>query len=125
MNMQGEELAKWVTENAKAYDIPAADVQEAKEILGQSMDAGKPSTGEGLGGFLKAFAAPYKNIWQAYTNVTQSMANATDPNMKKQAPAAEKAAEVIPEPEEVVQQAKANPGGTDELLRQILAPKTL
>ena len=121
MNMQGEELAKWVTENAKAYDIPAADVQEAKEILGQSMDAGKPSTGEGLGGFLKAFAAPYKNIWQAYTNVTQSMANATDPNMKKQAPAAEKAAEVIPEPEEVIQQAKADPGGTDELLRKILA----
>ena len=35
--------------------------------------------------------------------------------------AAEKAAEAIPEPEEVVQQAKQNPGGTDELLRQILA----
>ena len=121
MNLDEQELAEWVTENAKAYDLPAADVQEAKEILGQSKGAGQPSTGEGLGGFLKAFAQPYKNIWQAYTNVTQSMANATDPNMKKQAPAAAQAAEVIPEPEEVIQQAKADPGGTDELLRKILA----
>ena len=121
MGLDEEALAEWVTENAKAYDLPPADVQEAKEILGQAKGAGQPSTGEGLGGFLKAFAAPYKNIWQAYTNVTQKMANATDPNMQKQAPAAEKAAEAIPEPEEVVQQAKQNPGGTDELLRQILA----
>ncbi len=121
MNMDDQELAEWVDKNAKNYDLPASDVQEAKEILGQSKGAGQPATGEGAGGFLKAFAAPYKNIWQAYANVTQSMVNATDPAMKKQAPAAAQAAEVIPEPEEVVQQAKADPGGTDELLRKILA----
>ena len=62
MGMGGKELAEWVTENAKAYSIPASDVQEAQEILGQSVGAGQASTGEGLGGFLKAVAAPYKNI---------------------------------------------------------------
>ena len=45
MNLDEQELAEWVTENAKAYDLPAADVQEAKEILGQSKGAGQTSTG--------------------------------------------------------------------------------
>ena len=67
---EGEELAEWVMQNAKEYSLPPEDVQEAKEILGQSSGAGQASTGEGLGGFLKAVAAPYKNIWQTMTNLT-------------------------------------------------------
>ena len=123
MGMGGKELAEWVTENAKAYSIPASDVQEAKEILGQSLGAGQASTGEGLGGFLKAVAAPYKNIWQTMTNLTQKAANATDPEAKKAAQATGQVVDQMPEPEEVIQQAKGADSQEEmmAMLKQILA----
>lgn len=116
-----KEFAQWVTENAN-YVTPE-DVQEAKGILGQSKGAGQASTGEGLGGFLKAVAAPYKNIWQTMTNLTQKAANATDPEAKKAAQATGQVVDQMPEPEEVIQQAKGADSQEEmmAMLKQILA----
>ena len=120
---EGEELAEWVMQNAKEYNLPPEDVQEAKEILGQSSGAGQASTGEGLGGFLKAVAAPYKNIWQTMTNLTQKAANATDPEAKKAAQATGKVVDQMPPPEEIIQQAKGADSQEEmmAMLKQILA----
>ncbi len=120
---EGKELAEWVMEHAKQYDLPPEDVQEAKEILGQSAGAGQASTGEGLGGFLKAVAAPYKNIWQTMTNLTQKAANATDPEAKKAAQATGKVVDQMPPPEKIIQQAKGADSQEEmmAMLKQILA----
>ena len=75
MDYDDQGLAEWVAKNASAYGLPDSDVQEAKEILGQSNRAGQSSTGEGVGGFLKAIAKPYQNIWKTscYSQLASSI----------------------------------------------------
>jgi len=117
MDYDDQGLAEWVAKNASAYGLPDSDVQEAKEILGQSNRAGQSSTGEGVGGFLKAIAKPYQNIWKTFTNITQHSADFTDPEAKKAAGVVDQVDDKIPAPEKLQNQ---DPEDVRALMRQIL-----
>ena len=105
---------EWIAETASAFGLSEAEIAEATEIMNnEELD-------EGIGGFLKAVAKPYQNLWQTFTNITQQAANFTDPEKKKAAAPVAQAAEQMPEPEEMVQQAKSNPEDLQALIRQLI-----
>ena len=105
---------EWIAETASAFGLSEAEIAEATEIMNnEELD-------EGIGGFLKAVAKPYQNLWQTFTNITQQAANFTDPEKKKAAAPVAQAAEKMPEPEEMVQQAKSNPEDLQALIRQLI-----
>ena len=105
---------EWIAETASAFGLSEAEIAEATEIMNnEELD-------EGIGGFLKAVAKPYQNLWQTFTNITQQAANFTDPEKKKAAAPVAQAVEKMPEPEEVAQQAKSNPEDLQALIRQLI-----
>ena len=105
---------EWIAETASAFGLSEAEIAEATEIMNnEELD-------EGIGGFLKAVAKPYQNLWQTFTNITQQAANFTDPDKKKAAAPVAQAVEKMPEPEEVAQQAKSNPEDLQALIRQLI-----
>ena len=60
---------EWIAETASAFGLSEAEIAEATEIMNnEELD-------EGIGGFLKAVAKPYQNLWQTFTNITQQAAN--------------------------------------------------
>ena len=74
-----------------------------------------------IGGFLKAVAKPYQNMWQTFTNITQQAVDASDPKAKKAAQTLDKIDDKLPEPEEVVQTAKTSPEELGKLMKQLIA----
>ena len=63
---------EWIAETASAFGLSEAEIAEATEIMNnEELD-------EGIGGFLKAVAKPYQNLWQTFTNITQQAANFTE-----------------------------------------------
>jgi hypothetical protein len=108
---------EWIAETAGAFGLSDEEVQEATDIMNND------ELDEGIGGFFKAIAKPYQNIWKTFTNITQSAANLTDPEAKKAAATVDKIDDQVPEPEELeaqVQQA-ASPEDIQALLKQLIA----
>ena len=113
-NLDQQPSPEWIAETASAFGLSEAEIAEATEIMNnEELD-------EGIGGFLKAVAKPYQNLWQTFTNITQQAANFTDPDKKKAAAPVAQAVEKMPEPEEVAQQAKSNPEDLQALIRQLI-----
>ena len=108
---------EWIAETAGAFGLSDEEVQEATDIMNND------ELDEGIGGFFKAIAKPYQNIWQTFTNITQSAANLTEPGAKKAAATIDKIDDQLPKPEELeaqVQQA-SSPEDIQALLKQLIA----
>ncbi len=110
---------EWIAETANAFGLSDAEIQEATDIMNND------ELEEGIGGFFKAIAKPYQNIWKTFTNITQHAANFTDPEKKKAAATVDQIDDQMPDPKELgAQVQQASSGGDDELqayLRKIIA----
>ena len=113
-NLDKQPSPEWIAETASAFGLSEAEIAEATEIMNnEELD-------EGVGGFLKAIAKPYQNIWQTFTNITQHAANLTDPDAQAAAKPIAQAAQKMPEPEEIQQAAKESPEDLQALIRQLI-----
>ena len=113
-NTEQQPSPEWIAETASAFGLSDAEIAEATELM-NSQELNE------IGGFLKAVAKPYQNMWQTFTNITQQAADATDPKAKKAAQTLDKIDDKLPEPEEVVQTAKTSPEELGKLMKQLIA----
>jgi hypothetical protein len=113
-NLDQQPSPEWIAETANAFGLSEAEIAEATEIMNND------ELDEGVGGFLKAIAKPYQNIWQTFTNITQHAANLTDPDAQAAAKPIAQAAQQMPKPEEIQQAAKESPEDLQALIRQLI-----
>tara|TARA_Y100000592_G_scaffold35375_2_gene56176 strand:+ start:11180 stop:12538 length:1359 start_codon:yes stop_codon:yes gene_type:complete len=113
-NTEQQPSPEWIAETASAFGLSDAEIAEATELM-NSQELNE------IGGFLKAVAKPYQNMWQTFTNITQQAVDASDPKAKKAAQTLDKIDDKLPEPEEVVQTAKTSPEELGKLMKQLIA----
>lgn len=112
-NTEQQPSPEWIAETASAFGLSDAEIAEATELM-NSQELNE------IGGFLKAVAKPYQNMWQTFTNITQQAVDASDPKAKKAAQTLDKIDDKLPEPEEVVQTAKTSPEELGALMRELI-----
>ena len=113
-NTEQQPSPEWIAETASAFGLSDAEIAEATELM-NSQELNE------IGGFLRAVAKPYQNMWQTFTNITQQAVDASDPKAKKAAQTLDKIDDKLPEPEEVVQTAKTSPEELGKLMKQLIA----
>ena len=110
-NSEQKPSPEWIAETASAFGLSDKEIQEATDVMDND------ELEEGVGGFLKAIAKPYQNIWKTFTNITQHAADFTDPEAKKAAGVIDQVDDKIPAPEKILKQ---DPDDVQALLRKIL-----
>lgn len=113
-NSEQKPSPEWIAETASAFGLSDKEIQEATDVMDND------ELEEGVGGFLKAVAKPYQNIWKTFTNITQHAADFTDPAKKKAAAVIDKVDDKMPAPEELAAKAKSDPDELAAMMRQIL-----
>lgn len=118
-NLDQQPSPEWIAETANAFGLSEAEIAEATEIMNnEELD-------EGVGGFLKAIAKPYQNIWQTFTNITQHAANLTDPEAKQAAGTLDKIDDQLPSaqelPQQMAQAAKESPQELGAMIKELIA----
>lgn len=116
-NSEQKPSPEWIAETASAFGLSDEEIREATDIMNND------ELEEGIGGFFKAIAKPYQNIWKTFTNITQNAANLTDPEAKKAAAVVDKVDDQLPDPKELsaqVQQANS-PEDIQVLLKKLIA----